>query len=209
MERVLRLIRVAITGTISSGKSTVLSILRSLGAYTVDADQLLHTAFSKDDSLRKQIFDLFGPKAMLKDGSVDRAYVSEQIAHQNDLALQLEELCHPYLLHSLDKLYTELLHTPGPKRLFVAEVPLLFESRTKFTDWFDIISVIESPISLCQERYLKGHNRSEEQFNWRLARQVPGEEKRKRADYVIENTGSLDDLKKQTLLFFDWSISTA
>lgn len=204
----LTLKKVAITGTISSGKSTVLSFLRSLGAFTVDADQLLHIAFSKDISLQKQIFKLFGSKAKLPDGSVDRVYIAQQIARRNDLALQLETICHPYLLDSLDKLYIQLAKKPGNQRLFVAEIPLLFESKTAFTDWFDIICVIEAPIELCKERYLQEKNRTQEQFNWRLARQLSGEEKKKQAQYVIENTGSLDDLKKQTLLFFDWSIST-
>ena len=259
----LKLKRVAITGTISSGKSTVLSILRSLGAYTVDADQLLHTAFSKDILLRKQIIELFGSKVLLPNGDINRAYISEQVALRDDLALHLELLCHPYLLNSLDKLYTELLLSPESKSMFVAEIPLLFESQTKFADWFDLICVVEAPVSLCKERYCKklekvypnkvknwnvpkptldiqdhrnspgctrgdgddlvdrdvaegktnsspclGINTTIQQFSWRLSRQLPGDEKRKQADYVIENTGSLDELQNKTQKFFDWSIST-
>lgn len=197
----LTLKKVAITGTISSGKSTVLSYFRSWGAYAVDADSLLHAAFSSDTPLGQQIVKLFGALALLPNGQIDRVYVREQIAHNKERNRQLEMVCHPYVLETLNRLYQEAMREANKWRLFVAEVPLLFESEVPFTEWFDVICVVDAEPDLLKQRFLhKGQ--SIEQFTWRYERQLPSKEKKQRAHHIIENNGTLEELRTKTEKIF-------
>lgn len=193
----LALKKVAITGTISSGKSTVLSYFRSWGAYAVDADSLLHAAFSSNTPLGQQIVTLFGALALLPNGQIDRVYVGEQIAHNKERSRQLEMICHPYVLDTLKSLYQEAKQESNTWRLFAAEVPLLFESAAPFLEWFDIICVVDAEPDLLKQRFVsKGYG--VEQFDWRYKRQLPSKEKKQRAHHIIENNGTLEELRAQT-----------
>jgi len=197
----LTLKKVAITGTISSGKSTVLSYFRSWGAYTVDADSLLHAAFSIDTPLGQKIIKLFGALALLPNGRIDRSYIREQIAQKKELNVQLEMICHPYVLETLNRLYKEVMHETSKWRLFVAEIPLLFESSFPFATWFDVICVVDAEYALAQQRFLK-KGYSLEQFSWRYERQLSPEKKKQRAQHIIENNGTLEELREKTKRLF-------
>jgi dephospho-CoA kinase len=202
----LNLKKVAITGTISSGKSTVLSYFRSYGAYTVDSDSLLHAVFSSDTPLGQKIIKLFGFCALLPDGQIDRSYLGEQIVLNKELRVELEKICHPYVLETLNQLYKREKEASEKYRLFVAEVPLLFESNTPFAEWFDVICVVDAKKSLAEQRFLqKGY--TVDQFVWRNERQLTSEEKKQRADHIIENNGTLEELREKTKRLFNILVS--
>ena len=197
----LALKKVAITGTISSGKSTVLSHFRTWGAYTVDADSLLHAVFSSDTPVGQKILELFGEQAFVPDGTIDRAYIGKQIAHNRELRSQLEEICHPYVLKRLGQLYEEVKDRVDTWKLFVAEVPLLFESSTPFAAWFDVVCVVDASLPLLQQRFLqKGHTL--EQFIWRYESQMAPEKKKQYSHYSIENNGTLEELRDKAKSLF-------
>ena len=108
----LNLKRVAVTGSLSSGKSTVCQLFEQWGAYVVNADRLLHRVFSAQTSLGRRIYSLFGSKVF--DGSfINRARIAEIVASEPKLLTELEEICHPYVNREIQRHYRKGWHVKG------------------------------------------------------------------------------------------------
>ena len=120
----LNLKRIAITGSLASGKSTVCQFFEKWGAYVVSADRLLHNVFSPDTFIGRRICRLFGTE-IFEEGSINRARIAEIVAKNPKLLTDLEEICHPYVNREIQRHYRKAAST-GSHRLFIAEVPLLF-----------------------------------------------------------------------------------
>lgn len=195
----LRLKRVAVTGSIASGKSTVCQFFEEWGAYVIRADHLLHRAFSIDTALRSRVCQLFGNKILV--GTViDRGVVAKEVVKAPALLDQLEAVCHPYVNREVRREYRDACKR-GEVSLFVAEMPLLFESRWPMGSWFDVTIAVVSDRALAKDRYVRS-GRTDEQFDFLEARQMPPEEKRRRATYTIVNNKSLSDLKAEAQKLF-------
>ena len=196
----LTLEKVAITGSLSSGKTTVCQFFERWGAYVVSADHLLHHAFSTDDSLRRRISTLFGEE-VFEGPSLSRERVANIVIHETKLLTQLEEICHPYVNQEIRRHYL-IATCAGKHSLFVAEVPLLFESRFSLWPWFDATVVVISDRSRAKERYVQAGG-TEEQFDFREARQMPAQEKSQRAHYTLINNGTLEELEVEAKILFN------
>ena len=195
----LRLIKVAVTGSIASGKSTVCQFLEEWGAYVVRADQLLHCAFSVDTELGRHIRQIFGDRVFV--GSmVDRSVIADEVAKDPSLLEKLEGVCHPYVNEEVRRLYRDVC-AGGSYPLFVAEVPLLFESRWPINSWFDVTVAVVSDRALARDRYVQSGGTGK-QFDFREARQMPSEEKRRRSTYTIVNNKDLSNLKAEARKLF-------
>lgn len=196
----LGLKKIAITGGTACGKSQVCRFLQQEGAFVVDADQIVHQLLTSDTVLSQQIVELLG-KSVLVNGKIDRAQVAARVFSNPKLLNSLEALLHPRVYEKLDKQFEEVQMTAHPPLLFVAEIPLLFE--TKGEKRFDAVVAVVSHIKTCQERYrnLKGKKNSMD-FEKRVARQMAIEEKIRRADFVIENEGTLEHLRQETKKLF-------
>jgi dephospho-CoA kinase len=195
----LRLKRVAVTGSIASGKSTVCQFFEEWGAYVVRADHLLHRAFSIDTALRSRICQLFGDK-ILVGMEIDRTVVAGEVAQAPELLDQLEAICHPFVNREIRREYKDACKREETS-LFVAEVPLLFESRWPMGSWFDATVVVVADRAVAKDRYVRS-GRKDEQFDFLEARQMPPEEKRRRATYTIVNNNSLSNLKAEAQKLF-------
>ena len=196
----LTLIKIAITGSLASGKSTVCQLFEQWGAYVVNADRLLHRAFSADTPLGRRIYRLFGDRVF--DGSlINRAKIAEIVAAEPKLLTKLEEICHPYVNREIQRHYRNACRK-GRYLLFVAEVPLLFESRFPLWQWFDAVVVVTSDRTIAKQRYVyTGGTR--EQFDFREARQMPSLEKIQRAQYTLVNNGTLEELETNAKMLFE------
>jgi dephospho-CoA kinase len=195
----LRLKRVAVTGSIASGKSTVCQFFEEWGAYVVRADHLLHRAFSIDTALGRRVCQLFGDKILV--GSViDRGRVADEVAKAPALLDQLEAFCHPYVNAEIRRKYRDACKREGSS-LFVAEMPLLFESRWPMGPWFDVTIAVVSDRAIARGRYVRSGGTGE-QFDFREARQMPPEDKIQRTDYTLVNNKSLSDLKAEAQKLF-------
>lgn len=195
----LRLRKVAITGGLSCGKSTVCRILEQLGAYVVSADKIVHHLLFSDAKLGQQIIHLLG-SGILVNQKIDRSRIADIVFHDEKLLSALEKIIHPAVYKELNKDYQQQLHHPDPPLIYVAEIPLLFESGGQKD--FDFTVVVLANDDICYKRFVEKTCGDQKQFERRKARQMPLLDKAALADYIITNNGSLSDLQQATKNLF-------
>lgn len=179
--------KIAVTGNLACGKSSVCRFFKEFGAEVVDADQIVHQLLDKDAAIGKKLVDILGEEIMI-DGKISRQKIAEKVFQKPEPLERLEKLLHPAVHQEIEKRFQKC---KAP--LFVAEVPLLFESETH--EDYDAIIVVVSD---------QGKKRfTGTSFEERLARQLPLEEKAVRGDYIIENNGSLEELKTKTRQLYE------
>ncbi|MGA8164850.1 MAG: dephospho-CoA kinase [Waddliaceae bacterium] len=192
--------KVAVTGGISSGKSLVAQFLKDLGAYVVDADEIVHQLLTPDTELGKKIIDLLG-KSIVVDGKIDRTRVATKVFLNPKLLQSLEELLHPRVYEEIEEHYQQLTEKAPAATLFVAEIPLLFESGGE--DYFDTTVAVIADRELCWERYRKMTGYEREDFNRRMARQLDQHKKAEKADFVLRNDDTKAELRKEVEKLFE------
>ncbi|NGX41977.1 MAG: Dephospho-CoA kinase [Chlamydiae bacterium] len=190
----LKLKKVAVTGGISSGKSLACNCFAGLGAYVVKADEIVHNLLIPDTKLGKKVIELLGSEIVV-DNKIDRNRIAKKVFLNPKLLRLLEELLHPAVYEEIEKEYQKVTKTKNTYTLFVAEVPLLFESKGE--RYFDYTVAAIADREICWERYRKTTGYEREDFNRRSARQLRQSEKAERSDFVIKNNGSADELQKE------------
>lgn len=189
----LNLKKVAITGGLSSGKTTVCKIFRDLGAYTVSSDEIVHNLLENNRTLQRQIVNLLGSD-ILTNNLPDREKIAKQVFSNPEKLQALEGLIHPAVFHEIESQYNKMKSDKNYS-LFVAEVPLLYESKGQGN--FDAVITVLSEEKKCKERFKTLTNKSESQFDDRMMRQMPPEAKAAKANYLIMNNDSLEKLQAQ------------
>ncbi len=190
--------RIAVTGSIASGKSTVCQLFKQRGAVVVSADSLLHHVFTADTRVGKTIVSLFGEN-VITEGTINRTLIAEAVRAHPPLLDRLEAICHPYVNQEIQREYQEACQKK-PDGLFVVEIPLLLESKFPLADWFDTIIGVVADEQKAKERYVQ-HGGTEEQFLFRRERQLKTEELMRRADCVLFNNGTLEQLAAEVNKF--------
>ena len=196
--------KVAITGGLSSGKSIVCDILSQLGAYVVSADQIVHQVLLHDESVHQKIVDLLGFD-VLSNHHLDRDKIAKKVFSNPEKLTSLEKIIHPSVFHEIQQQYEKHEHDPRYK-LFVAEVPLLYEAQAE--NLFDVVVAVVAEDAFCKKRFMQKTGRSEEEYAARVDRQLSIEDKAKKADVVLTNNGSIEDLQKQINQWFPTICST-
>jgi len=184
---------VGLTGGIASGKSTVAKILESLGAAIVNADTLAREVVEPGREAWKEIVAAFGAEVLLPDQSFDRQKLRTIIFNNSDARRKLESIIHPRVRALAEQRIRE--HSAAGYGVIVYEVPLLFEGNLH--EWLRPVILVACDVDTQLRRLQQrdGLDRAEAQKH--IEAQMSLEEKRRLADYVIENNGSLDDLKRQ------------
>lgn len=190
--------KVAITGGLSCGKSTVCRLFEELGAYVVNADKIVHRLLSPNTFLGSQIIALLG-KEIIVDGEIDRGKIAQKVFNDQTLLQSLETLIHPAVMSEIEKQYQQI-SKQGKSPLFIAEIPLLFEVNGEKS--FDKTIAVWAPAELCKKRFSSATGYPAEEYDRRMSFQLPAEEKKRRADYVIDNTGDEKHLKNETKKLF-------
>ena len=181
--------KVAITGGLSSGKSTVCHLFKELGAYVVSADEIVHQLLSPETTLGQQVINLLGNE-VVKNGNFDRKAIAGRVFQNDALLRQLETLLHPAVDAEMKKQYDKIKDKDS---LFIAEIPLLFEAGYK-TDWFDVIITVDAPEEVSKARFV-ALGGSKEEYQRRMRRQLPTKLKSSQSHYTIYNDGDLDSLR--------------
>lgn len=183
---------IGLTGSIATGKSTVANMLREYDLPIVDADVIAREVVASGTKTLAQIADVFGPETIAEDGTMDRAYIGQQIFHNSDKRDQLNAIIHPAIRAEMiaqrDAYVAEGKHV-------IMDIPLLFES--KLQHYVDRILVVAVSSDVQLARLMERNSFSEEEARARIGSQIPIAEKIAGADAVLYNDGSLDETKAQ------------
>lgn len=183
------MIKVAITGSIGMGKSTVAAMFERAGIPLFDADAQVRKLQGPGGELVEPIGALF-PESFV-DGQIDRDALSRAVIGKPEALARLEALVHPAVRQARDRFIASNHHAP----MLLFDIPLLFETGGEANA--DKVIVVSAPADLQRERVLKRPGMSQAKLDGILARQMPDSEKRKRADFVVDTSGSLEQTQVQ------------
>ena len=184
----------AVTGPLACGKSTFVRMLGEMGADTVSADGIVHDLLARDPETISKVVERFGEEVRGETG-IDRRALARAV-FGNERALQdLEDILHPLVREETDRRVAA-----SEADLFVVEIPLLFEGGRsgQFDHTLAVTAPEERRLAWAAERGM-----GEEQVRAIEARQLPQEEKARRADLVVQNDGDLDTLSGQAREVFE------
>ena len=183
---------IALTGGIGTGKSTVADVLRELGATVIDADAAVRDVQAPGGEALPLLRDAFGPSILDAHGALDRPRMAAIAFADPDARRRLEAIVHPLVRARMAEGHRAAVERGAP--VVVHDIPLLFESRG--ADGFDAVLVVAAPPDVAVRRLVEGRGMPEDEARRRIAAQMPIEEKRRRATHVIDNVGTLDDLRR-------------
>lgn len=179
--------RIAVTGGLACGKTTVCQIFRDLGAHVVNADEIVHQLLTPQTEVGKQVIALFGEK--VSTGSkIDRNKIALRVFREPEMLKKLEAVVHPAVRQKIEE---EKEKAERLDKLFIVEVPLLYEA--KMDSDFDEVIVVACEQASAQKRF----ERSAYEFKLRSDQQMKLEDKISKAHHVIRNDGSLIQLKSE------------
>jgi dephospho-CoA kinase len=182
---------IGLTGNIASGKTVVADLLRAKGATLIDADALSREAVKPGTEALKQITARWGKEVLDGDGNLDRGALRRIVFTDQAQLDELNAIIHPEIGRLRDR-EIEDARKRGDK-VVVCVIPLLFER--KLVDQFDTIVLVDAPRDIRLERLVETRGLDEAEAMNMIASQMPAELKRARADYVIENTASIESLQ--------------
>jgi dephospho-CoA kinase len=184
---------VGLTGNIASGKSEAANRFAELGATIVDADVLARDAVAVGSAAYKRVVERWGPDILSPDGSLDREALRHTVFADKAQLDELNGIVHPGVNRLRRKIVAEARNRGDAVLIYV--VPLLFERR--LANEFDQIVLVDAPKELRLDRLVNRRGVTEEDASNMIAAQMLAELKRARADFVIENDGSLEELREQ------------
>ena len=185
------ILRVGLTGGIGSGKSAVCSMLQGYGIPIFDADSIARILMVRDTILKRRIIAGFGSHMYNADGSLNRQAMSGMVFSDPVRRKQLEHLVHPRVMKEIDRFFNDT----DTALYGIVEAALIYEAGIDSRLDYTIVVDAEE-----RNRIARIHDRdgmAGEDIRQRMKAQMPVEEKRRRADFVIINNGTLDDLNKQ------------
>ena len=183
------MMKIALTGSIGMGKSTVAAMFAESGVPVFDADAEVRKMQGPGGSLVDEIASRF--PATMVDGAIDRERLAMHVLADRDELAALECIVHPAVAR-VREAFIEA-NREAPALLF--EIPLLFE--THGAGAFDKVITVSAPAELQRERVLSREGMTMEKLNQILARQMPDKEKRERADFVVDTSGTLEETRAQ------------
>lgn len=190
---------IGLTGGIATGKSTVSAMLAELGASIVDADQVAREVVLPGEPALGQVAEVFGQAVLQEDGTLNRKKLGEIVFADENKRKQLEAILHPairrVMAERIDKLERE-----QPERLVVADIPLLYEAGldSRYPD----VLLVYVPETVQIKRLMARDGLSEGEAGLRLAAQMPIEAKQQKATWVIDNSGTRENTRRQVLAWW-------
>lgn len=178
---------IVLTGCISSGKSSVANMLKLYGYKVIDADEISHGML---DLYSKEISQIFGDE-FVKDGKVERKKLGAHVFSDKSELIKLENLLHPKIKEKIYSLADELEKTKVP---YFIDIPLFYEKKNYD---FSKVLIVYTPKDILLKRLIKRDNLDEISAIKRLALQIDIEQKKKMADFIIDNSGDLKYLNKE------------
>lgn len=182
---------IGLTGGIGSGKSTVSAMLAARGAVVIDADAITRELQQPGTPVFQAMVDRFGPGIVAHDGTLDRQAVADLVFHDAEALADLNAIVHPAVGAEIAR---RMEGAAGTDRIVVLDVPLLVESGR---DDLAAVVVVDVDPEVALARLVEQRGMRPDDARARMARQASREERLARADEVLDNSGSLDDLRAQ------------
>lgn len=184
--------KIGVTGIFASGKGTVCGMFEELGARVIDTDIIARDIVEPGTEGLRRLVEEFGPGILADDGSLDRRGFANTVFKDPERVRRLNEITHPLILQRA----SEIFHS-DPQAVFMVNTPLLFESG--FDRFMDLNIVVTANTDQALERGALRDNITKDEIRDRLNNQISLNEKIKKADYVIDNSGGLENTRRQVV----------
>jgi dephospho-CoA kinase len=184
---------IGLTGGIASGKSVVSQMLAEHGALVIDADKVGHEAYAPGSGCYEAVVEAFGQDIVAADGSIDRKALGGKVFGDAEQRKRLEGIVWPWMRATMEERLAALRREGLP--VVVLEAAVLIEA-----DWIPLVdqvwAVVAQP-TVARERIMSRNGLTAEQADARIAAQLTNAERKAHAQLVIENNGSMDDLRRR------------
>ena len=200
------MLKLGLTGGIAAGKSAVGEMLVGLGAHLIQADAISHQLMQPGEPVYQEVVRAFGPAILNPDGTVNRPRLAEAAfgsAGKPSRIQELNKIVHPAVVKKQDE-WMQTIGQRDPKAIAIVEAALILEAGA--AKQFDRLLVVTCRPEQRAERWAARTNvdleTARREVTRRMAAQLPDEEKIKAADYVIDNSGSLDETRRSVVDLF-------
>ncbi len=187
------MLRIGITGGLGSGKSEVTHFFKQKGARVFNADVEAKLILLRSERVQKEVVAAFGETVLNEVGELDFQRLARQAFANSDRQRQLNEIIHPEVTLAADK--AMILAEQAGIEMFILDAPLLFEAHLE--EYLDLTIVVIADQKVRIKRALERGNLTEDDILRRIQLQIPDQEKQARADLVVTNNGTLDQLQAQ------------
>jgi dephospho-CoA kinase len=194
------MLRVGLTGSIGVGKSFVSGVLAVLGCRVLDADETAREVVAPGSAALRDVVTEFGTNILQPDGTLDRAKLGELVFADGDRRATLNAILHPYIIAQQDQRLREW-DAIDPDGIAVVDAALMIESGGYKR--FDKLIVVHCRNDVQIERVMARNNLSRDEAEKRIAAQMPQEEKKKFADYLIDTSDGFASARKRTEEVYD------
>lgn len=192
---------IGITGGIGCGISEVTRRLSVLGAEIVNVDAIGRKVVENNEKVQSQLKEAFDQQYFQKDGSLDRKKLGDFVFSDENARKKLDQIVHPLMI-AQTKAEIEKLLKSTDTTLVAVDAALIFE--LGLDEDVNYIVVVDAPLELRKKRIKERDGLSSKEVNNRIQSQMPLEEKKEKADYIITNSGSLIDLDKKVRSLYRW-----
>jgi dephospho-CoA kinase len=193
----IKKIKVAITGGIGSGKSQFAKFISDKDYPVINVDEVSKQLLVSNKEIKSEIEKEFGEESYIK-GEINKKFLAEKIFSNHLNVLKINSIVHPIVIEKVNNLIAEKLKIFN---IVFAEAALIYEAEME--KYFDYVVLITAPEEIRLKRKIEIDNFSKEQFLSRNENQIPDEEKKKQADFIFENDGSLEELNRKADLLIN------
>ena len=184
------MIKIGLTGSIGMGKTETGKIFSELGFPVYNADDAVHKLYGPGQKGSEKIKEIF-PNSINPDGSVNREILSAEVLGDEDKIRALESIIHPLVGEDREIFFKKNSDSPA----IILDIPLLFE--TGGEKFVDLVIVVDAPQDIQEERVLSRPNMTKEKFEKIIAEQIPNDVKKKKADFIVDTSISIEDARIQ------------
>lgn len=187
------MLKIGLTGNIACGKSLIENMLKERDIPVIDADKICHNLLDFDKITIKEVLALFAGRDIFKNDkkTLDRYKIGQIIFKDPELKQGLEEILHPQVVKNINKFFEQNKN----EKIAIASVPLLYEA--ELDNLFDSVIVVMTDEDIQLQRLIERSGFEHEHARARINSQIPQEHKKHKADFIIDNSGSIEKTKKQ------------
>lgn len=189
--------RIALTGGIATGKSTVARMFSELGAVVLDADRAARDVVEPGSECSRKLLELLGPDYFDREGRLERRVLREKIIEDSALREAVNSILHPAIMEAMEAAWTAHLDASQGRSVVIFDIPLLFE--TGLQDRFQKVILVYAPREVQIARLVERDGVSPVQAEKTLSMQWPIEKKRALSHCIIDNGGTLEATRSQVL----------